>query len=148
MFIGLTSQQQEVFERVCRHETQATIAKDMGVSVQRVSQIVRQLVDHGLLTEPKRAKFQRTDEPHQYVPSDRTPLEAVRFVDHASGQRIIDWAGEAAFYFHRSGDHRDLYQSGKKDAVAPGSWVVRTTSGRYKVMRHDDFIARYEAVMD
>lgn len=151
--ITITERQADVLEGIRAGKMLRDISRDLGLSRQRISQVVGQLIDAGLVIEPRRAHYLTTDEPHRY---QMTPVvvDAVRFTGGDSGTLIIMWAAASEVTIKRVfGEETpkvtglDIHTPEGPERVEVGDWIVAKKNG-FSRIDVETFSKLYEAVPD
>lgn len=157
--ISINDRQAEVLAGIRAGRMQQEIAEGLKLSKQQISRLTRGLIDLGLVIEPRRARFQVTDEPHRYMKRP-VAIDAIRLTTDDSATAIVDWAtseGHTIGRIFAEGDPEVLglmvpTLKGPERAEV-GDWVVLTREhnmarGEFDVVKPDAFAAQMQAVSD
>jgi len=152
MTTTLTARQTDVLEGIRAGKMLKEISGDLDLSRQRISQLVEELKELGLVIGPRRARYQTTDEPHTYRKLPVT-IEAVRFTGTPSADRILMWASSEKITANIDADGECttlLVRATKGPRVIAnhGDWVVQTTPDNFEILEDPEFTELYEAVSD
>lgn len=154
MTTPLTPNQQEVLDGIRDGKLLTVIAQDMGMSKQYVSQLTRELLDAGHLTQPRRGRYLTTDVPHNYRKRPAVH-EAIRYTTEDSANRIIDWAAGHGVEVRRVVAEGSTEVLGlriptvkRETTVNVGDWVVlednRTAGTPLRRLTQEAFLDVYE----
>lgn len=150
----LSPRQTQVLDGIRQQKMLQEIGADLGLSRQRISQIVAELTTMGLVTEPRRARYLTTDEPHAYR---KLPVEisAARFTTDDSATRIIEWAAEFDVRVELQFDLPNPIITGLTIptlegpmTASPGDWVVKGVANEFYPVKPAIFAETYEVVAD
>lgn len=146
-----TARQDAVLDGIREGKMLRDIGRDLNLSKQWVSQIVGQLIDKGLVVQPRRALYLTTDEPHPYRPAAHP---AIRFTGQHSADRILELWGFAVRPIvdpeSQATTMLKVRSSRTEKDAHLGDWIVVT--GReptvLDVVKPDVFAEQFEVVID
>lgn len=147
---ALTARQADVLAGIRSGHLLKEIGDSLHLSRQRISQIVSQLMEMGLIVEPRRARYLTTFEPHEYSKRPAT-VEAVRFTGNMSADNIMKWAGTPPVLLDidpESGQCKAINVHTLEGVMRAdlGDWIVKGVAGEFYPVKPDIFTQLYEAV--
>lgn len=147
----LSERDKTILDGIRRGRRMLEISEDLGLSKQRISQIVQELAADGYLTEIARGRYRVSSDVHEFRSKQKT--RAFRWNGETDGDLEVMLGGQFSRWLPARDAGEDVVgleifttNLKKKIVLSPGWWMVQLGDFSWTAMSPEDFTRKYEVV--